>query len=152
MQLKFIQLRSKRLKFVEKPPRSTTMHCISNSRSNRNCIACMKWCKRLLFLTSCLHFLTHSGNENMYQSYLYPSAVNMNHQTVYTGKCHYHGSSIQESSSQKVGSSKSWQACGHTGLVPIFLGNYVAKINTIISLDPILLGHQLQGFLPKLMS
>ena len=36
----------------------------------------------------------------------------MNHQNIYSGKCHCHSSSIQESSSQKAGSSKSWQAFG----------------------------------------
>ena len=102
-----------KIKICRKPPKSTTIHSISNSRSNRNCIVCMKWCKRLLFLTCCLRLLTHSGNENLYQSYLYLGGANMNHQTIYSGKCHYYGSSIQESSSQKAGSSKSWQACGH---------------------------------------
>ena len=54
----------------------------------------------IVAFTSCLRFLTHSGNENLYQSYLYQGGANMNHQTIYCGKCHYHGFSIQESSSQ----------------------------------------------------
>ena len=95
----------------------------------------MKWGKRLLFLTCCLRFLTHSGDENLYQSHLYLGGANMNHQTVYMGKCHYHGSRIQESSSQKAGSSNLGKLVAMAVLVPIFLGNYVAKINTHASVS-----------------
>ena len=108
----------------------------------------MKWWKRLLFSTCCLRFLTHSGDENLCQSHLCSGGTNMNHQTIYLGKCHCHGSRIQESSSQKAGSSKSWQACSHGWTC----SNFPLQLRRedqypCISLDPILLGHQLQGFL-----
>ena len=122
------------LKLIQ-PLKSTTIHSINNSRSNRNCIVFMKWCKTLLFLPCCLRFLAHSGSENLYQSYIYPGGANMNHQTIYSGRCHYHGSSIYKSSSQKAGSSKSWQACSHRWTCSSFLGNYVARINTHVSVS-----------------
>ena len=108
----------------------------------------MKWYKGLLLLTCCLRFLTHSGNENLYQSHLYLGGANMNHQTIYWGTCHYHGSRIQESSSQKAGSSKSWQTCSHSWTCSHFPWQLLREDQyPCMSLDPILLGYQLQGFL-----
>ena len=152
VQLKRIQLRSKRLKFVESRqnlPQSTALAIAEAIK----CIVCMEWCKRLLFLIYCLRFLTHSANENLYHSNLYLGSANMNHQTIYSGRCHYHGSSIQESSSQKTGSSKSWKACGHSWTCSNFPWQLRREDQyPCISLDPILLGHQLQVFLLKLMN
>ena len=81
----------------------------------------MKWCKRLLFLLCCLCFLAHSGNENLYQTHLYLDSANMNHQTIYSGKCHYHGSRVRESSSQKQGHQTLGKLVTMAGLLPIFL-------------------------------
>ena len=108
----------------------------------------MKWCKRLSFLPCCLSFLTHSGNENLYQSSL--GGACMNHQTIYSGKCHYHGSSIQESSSQKKqGHPNLGKLVAIAGLVPIFLGNYVARINTHASVSIQITGPSTSGFSSK---
>ena len=147
VQLKLIQLGSKRVQICRNLPKSTTFHSNSNSRSNRNRIACMKWYKKLSFLTCC--FLTHSNDETLYQLSLsrwrqYKSP------TIYSGESHYHASSIHESSSKKAGSSKSWQACGHgwtcsnfpwqQGSIPM----HQSRSN--------MTGHELQGFYPKPMN
>ena len=130
MRLKLLQLRSKKLKIVEKLPKSTTIHSSSNSRSNRNCIICMKWCKRLLFLPCCLRFLTHSGNEKLYQSYLYLGGANINHQTIYSGNVTITVPVYKNLAHKKQGHQSLGKLLAMAGLVPIFLANYVARINT----------------------
>ena len=66
-----------KIKICKKLPKHSTIHSINKSRTNRSCIVCMKKCKRLLLLPCCLCFLTHSGNKNLYQSYLNLGGVNM---------------------------------------------------------------------------
>ena len=110
----------------------------------------MKWCKRLVFLTCCLRFLAHSGNENLYQSHLYLGGANMNHQTIYSGKCHYNGSRIQESSSQKQGHQNLCKLVAMAGLVPIFLWQLRREdqyINTMHQSRSVITGPSTSGVL-----
>ena len=80
----------------------------------------MKWGKRLFFLTCCLRFLTHSGNENLYITKL----STWGNVTVTVPE-------YKNLVNKKQGHQNLGNLVAMAGLIPICLGNDVVKIKNM---------------------